>query len=129
MTGDSVKVTRLIHIGEQGFSADEDSMAMVEILLLSFVGELLVTPLSTSGGLAQAYGAIRPWLVDVKGNDQFCVRAQSVDLCYQAFMIFLPVKKECWWLQRHPPSVVPSNVQLASNPTFFDDLGSFGFTF
>jgi xyloglucan fucosyltransferase len=60
MTGDSVKVTRLIHIGEQGFSADEDSMAMVEILLLSFVGELLVTPLSTSGGLAQAYGATRP---------------------------------------------------------------------
>jgi hypothetical protein len=37
--------------------------------------------------------------------------------------------KECWWLQRHPPSVVPSNVQLASNLTFFDDLGSFGFTF
>jgi hypothetical protein len=46
-----VKVTRLIHRGKQGFSADEDSMAMVEILLLSFVGELLVTPLSTSVAL------------------------------------------------------------------------------
>jgi hypothetical protein len=28
VTGDSVKVTRLIHRGKQGFSADEDSMAI-----------------------------------------------------------------------------------------------------
>ena len=80
--GDTVKITQLTHRGEQGFSVDEDNMAMVEILLLSFVDELLVTPLSTFGGLAQAYGAIRPWFVDVK-DDRSCVRAQAVDLCYQ----------------------------------------------
>ncbi|KAG0589915.1 hypothetical protein KC19_1G057100 [Ceratodon purpureus] len=83
-TGDTVKVTQLTQRGKQGFSADEDIMAMVEILLLSFVDELLVTPLSTFGGLAQAYGGIRPWFVDVKNDDHSCVRAQSVDLCYQA---------------------------------------------
>jgi len=58
-------------------------MAMVEILLLSFVDELLVTPLSTFGGLAQAYGATLPWFVEVKKTGRSCVRAQSVDLCYQ----------------------------------------------
>ena len=90
-------------------------MAIVEILLLSFVGELLLNLLSTSNGLTQGYGAIR--LVDGKGSDQFCVRAESVDLCYKAFMIFLPVKKECWWLQRHLPSVVVTRISYTPVPT------------
>lgn len=72
VTGDTVKVTQLTTRGKQGFSADEDNMAMGEILLLSFVDELLRTPLSTFGGLPLAYGAIRPWFVDVKKNDRSC---------------------------------------------------------
>jgi len=82
--GETVKVTQLTHREKQGFSTAEDHMAMVEILLLSFVDELLVTPLSTFGGLAQAYGAIIPWFIEVKKNKGSCVRAQTVDLCYQA---------------------------------------------
>lgn len=82
-TGETVKITQLTHRGQQGFGTDEDHKAMVEIMLLSFVDELLVTPLSTFGGLAQAYGAIIPWFVGVKKNDVSCVRAQTLDLCYQ----------------------------------------------
>ena len=82
-TGETVKVTQLTQRGQQGFSVDEDHHAMVEIMLLSFVDELLVTPLSTFGGIAQAYGAIVPWFIEVKKNAGSCVRAQSLDLCYQ----------------------------------------------
>lgn len=82
--GKTVKITQLTHREKQGFSRAEDHMAMVEILLLSFVDELLVTPLSTFGGLAQAYGSIIPWFVEVKRKEGSCVRAQTVDLCYQA---------------------------------------------
>ncbi|KAG0578811.1 hypothetical protein KC19_4G051000 [Ceratodon purpureus] len=82
-TGETVKITQLTHRGQQGFSTDEDLKAMVEIMLLSLVDELLVTPLSTFGGLAQAYGAILPWFVEVKKDDVPCARAQTFDLCYQ----------------------------------------------
>lgn len=82
-TGETVKITQLTHRGQQGFGTDEDLKAMVEIMLLSFVDDLLVTPLSTFGGLAQAYGAIVPWFVQVKKGDGPCVRAQTLDLCYQ----------------------------------------------
>jgi xyloglucan fucosyltransferase len=94
----SVKVSQLTHREKQRFGTDDDHKAMVEILLLSFVDELLVTPLSTFGGLAQAYGAIMPWFVEVKRNHRgSCVRAQTVDLCYQTAN---------WWYDcPHEPSV------------------------
>lgn len=82
-TGETVMVTQLTHRGKQGFGSDDDVMAMIEILLLSFVDKLLITPLSTFGGLAQAYGAIIPWFVEMKKNSVSCTRAQTPDLCYQ----------------------------------------------
>lgn len=84
--GDIVRVAQLSHRGEQSFSANEDAQALVEILLLSFVDNLIVTPLSTFGGLAQAYGRLTPWMFETKVLRRYagsCVRAQSVDLCYQ----------------------------------------------
>lgn len=82
--GNIVRVAQLTNRETQQFSVNEDNIAMVEIILLSLVDDLLVTPLSTFGGLAQAYGAIVPWFVEVKSRwGSSCVRAQTVDICYQ----------------------------------------------
>lgn len=103
----TVKVTQLSHRERQGFSTDDDHMAMVEILLLSFVDELLVTPLSTFGGLAQAYGAIIPWFVEVKRNKGSCVRAQTVDLCYQTSHAKYDCPHESNLHRKKIPDIVP----------------------
>lgn len=105
--GKTVKVTQLTHREKQGFSRAEDHMAMVEILLLSFVDELLVTPLSTFGGLAQAYGAIIPWFVEVKRKEGSCVRAQTVDLCYQASHSLYDCPHEANLHRKKIPDTVP----------------------
>lgn len=103
----TVKVSQLTHQEKQRFGTDDDHKAMVEILLLSFVDELLVTPLSTFGGLAQAYGAILPWFVEVKRNRGSCVRAQTVDLCYQTANWWYDCPHEPSLHRRKIPDAVP----------------------
>ncbi|KAH8932227.1 hypothetical protein BDL97_19G060600 [Sphagnum fallax] len=86
ITGDVVRVAQISHEGEQHFGASADAQALAEILLLSFVDDLIATPFSTFGGLAQAYGAIKPWFFETKilrKKARTCVRAQSIDVCYQ----------------------------------------------
>lgn len=85
INGNIVRVAQLTNRETQQFSVNEDNIAMVEIILLSLVDDLLVTPLSTFGGLAQAYGAIIPWFLEVKSRwgSTSCVRAQTADICYQ----------------------------------------------
>lgn len=58
--------------------------ALLEVIHLSLSQTLLVTPRSTFGGLAQAYGALRPWFIETREDTIApCIRAQTVDVCYQ----------------------------------------------
>jgi hypothetical protein len=64
VTGDVVQESQISHQGEQSFNASRDAQALVEILQLSFVDDLIATPFSTFGRLAQAYGALQPWFFE-----------------------------------------------------------------
>lgn len=84
LTGESVGFVQLTHEADQQWGFEPDTQALVEIVLLSLADEMLVTPLSTFGGVAQAYGGLKPWIVEHTDNSLgSCVRASSVDLCYQ----------------------------------------------
>ncbi|CAK9878401.1 unnamed protein product [Sphagnum jensenii] len=64
VTGDVVQESQISHQGEQSFNASRDAQALVEILQLSFVDDLIATPFSTFGRLAQAYGVLQPWFFE-----------------------------------------------------------------
>lgn len=73
---------------EQQLSEAEDIQAFVEIMLLSLSDQLLVTPSSTFGSIAQGYGALVPWFIETRGDEEgrvykSCERAQSIDICHQ----------------------------------------------
>lgn len=72
--------------GTQQFSIQADVEAFKEALLLSFSDQLLVTPMSTLGSVAQAYGALIPWFIDVRKDGWFsrfgtCQRGQTIEAC------------------------------------------------
>ncbi|KAL2623532.1 hypothetical protein R1flu_003737 [Riccia fluitans] len=79
-----VKVIQLSHYGFQPFHLDGDFQAFAELLMLSLVDEIFTSPLSTFGYVAQAYGGLRPLLIefDPRRNTN-CQRGQSSDGCYQ----------------------------------------------
>ncbi|CAK9867831.1 unnamed protein product [Sphagnum jensenii] len=83
-TGEAIGLIQLTHDNTQTFSLEEDVQALTEIICLSLSDHLFVTPFSTFGGLAQGYGALTPWFIDIqKDSKSDCVRAQSMDTCYQ----------------------------------------------
>lgn len=83
-TGESIGLIQLTHDDTQAFSVEEDLQALTEIIGLSLSDHLFVTPLSTFGGLAQAYGALVPWFIESRLVTEVpCVRAQTSDTCYQ----------------------------------------------
>jgi len=105
--GEKVTVVQLTQKFEQGWTVEEDAQALVEIILLSFSDDIIVTPMSTFGGVAHAYGALVPWFVQtppwfVDHPDDYgeptgppCIRGQTIDTCQH-----VPQKKfEC----RHDP--------------------------
>ncbi|CAM6100092.1 unnamed protein product [Calypogeia fissa] len=82
-TGDGLGLVQLTHESEAQHFGSEDVEAFVEIICLSLSDALLVTPVSTFGGLAQAYGALRPWFINVDDDGgPACARAKSVDVCF-----------------------------------------------
>ncbi|CAM6091805.1 unnamed protein product [Calypogeia fissa] len=85
VTGESVGLVQLSHASSQKWGFEPHTQALAEIILLSLSDEMLVTPLSTFGGVAQAYGGLKPWIVDHSKSTsaESCVRASSVDVCYQ----------------------------------------------
>ncbi|BBN16453.1 xyloglucan fucosyltransferase [Marchantia polymorpha subsp. ruderalis] len=84
VTGESVGLLQLTHDDEQRWGLEPDTQALVEVILLSLSDTMLVTPLSTFGGVAQAYGGLRPFIIEQsKREGGSCVRADSVDMCYQ----------------------------------------------
>lgn len=83
-TGDAVALVQLTHEGNQYFSVEVDRQALVEILSLSLADHLILTPLSTFGALAQGYGSLTPWYIDLRKETATpCVRALSREPCYQ----------------------------------------------
>lgn len=81
---EDVAIVQVTRGKEQHFNDEEDKQALTEILSLSFADYLFVTPLSTFGGLAQGYGGLLPWFIDNRPSSELnCVRAQTVDTCYQ----------------------------------------------
>lgn len=69
---------------EQRFGPDVYDQVLVEVLWLSLSHTLLLSPQSTFGGLAQAYGALTPWFIEARDDVTTpCQYAQTVDNCYQ----------------------------------------------
>jgi len=110
---------------EQGFTIEEDAQALVEAILLSFSDKIIVTPMSTFGGVAHAYGAFVPWFArkikrfhekpehEHEPTGIPCVRGQTIDACQH----FPPKPFEC---PRDPDFHGTSVVALA--PYFRDCL-------
>jgi len=87
--GEHVTVVQVSSRHEQSyFNREEDEQALVEIILLSFSDDVIVSPRSTFGNVAHAYGALQPWVIAaqdvIEGDSQqaSCLKAQSVDACY-----------------------------------------------
>lgn len=69
---------------QQRFGPEVYDQVLVEVLWLSLSHTLLVSPQSTFGGLAQAYGALTPWFIESRDDVATpCQYAQTVDNCYQ----------------------------------------------
>ncbi|KAL3696673.1 hypothetical protein R1sor_010749 [Riccia sorocarpa] len=85
LTGETVGFVQISQGQSQHWSREEDMQALTEIILLSFSDQLLVTPVSTFGGLAEAYGGLTPWYIEYRENylGPSCQRAQTVDVCNQ----------------------------------------------
>lgn len=90
LNGEEVRIVQLSHEMSQTYGLEVDRQSLTEIMMLSFCDDLLVTPLSTFGGLAQAYGNLVPWIVEFRQDDSAsssswppCQRGQTVDVCYQ----------------------------------------------
>lgn len=83
-TGESVALVQVTHEDTQEFGVEVDRQALAEVIGLSFADDLFVTPISTYGGLAQAYGALRPWFIEIRKHvPKPCTRGVTVDICYQ----------------------------------------------
>ncbi|KAH9569476.1 hypothetical protein CY35_03G135900 [Sphagnum magellanicum] len=80
--GENVTVVQLSNRHDQGFTVEEDIQALTEMIFLSFSDDLIVTPRSTFGIVAQGYGALKPWFVGMEVSDPPCTRGQTVDGCY-----------------------------------------------
>ncbi|KAL2622141.1 hypothetical protein R1flu_002346 [Riccia fluitans] len=89
MNGEEVTLVQLSQVRTQLYGLDVDRQSLIEIFLLSFSDYLVVTPRSTFGGLAQAYGNLIPWFLEFRNDEPGtverapCQQAQTVDVCYQ----------------------------------------------
>ncbi|KAG6550898.1 hypothetical protein Mapa_007512 [Marchantia paleacea] len=80
----TLKLLQLTHAGFQAFDLDGDFQAFAELIILSLTDELMTSPMSTFGYIAQAYGGLRPWLIEFSQKKSMnCEQGQSSDACYQ----------------------------------------------
>ncbi|KAG0601939.1 hypothetical protein M758_11G149500 [Ceratodon purpureus] len=81
----AVGIYQLSHGAVQKFGLEEDIQALAEVMCLSFSDELFVTPLSTFGSMAQAYGALTPYFLEYRNNSSLppCERGHTIDPCHQ----------------------------------------------
>jgi hypothetical protein len=82
--GENVTVVQLSNRLEQTLNSarDEDEQELTEIILLSLCDDIIVNPISELGGVAKAYGALLPWVIETQSIDVGCVRGPTVDACY-----------------------------------------------
>lgn len=81
----AVGIVQLSQGGVQKFGLEEDIQALAEVMCLSFSDDLFVTPVSTFGGMAQAYGAVTPYFLEYRNDTTLpaCERGQTIDPCQQ----------------------------------------------
>jgi len=84
-SGDVVGVYQLSHGEVQRFGLEEDVQALSEVMCLSFSDDLVVTPISTFGEMAQAYGALKPYYLEYREDSSLppCERSFSTEPCHQ----------------------------------------------
>lgn len=84
-SGDAVGIYQLSHGAIQKFGLEEDTQALSEVLCLSFSDDLLVTPISTFGEMAQAYGALKPYYLEYRNDSGLppCERGFTTEPCHQ----------------------------------------------
>ncbi|CAK9864392.1 unnamed protein product [Sphagnum jensenii] len=83
--GEEVTVVQLSNRHDQGYSVEEDVQALTEIILLSLSDDIIITPMSTFGLVAQGYGALRPWFMGMEfyeGPYPPCTEGQTTEGCY-----------------------------------------------
>lgn len=95
MSRDVVSLVHLSHEGVQKRGLAIDSAALVEMLCLSFADVLLTSPMSTFSQVAQAYGSLKPWIINLQEQNvqsgkhaSPCRRGKSTDGCYQGAGLF-----------------------------------------
>ncbi|KAL2642572.1 hypothetical protein R1flu_010159 [Riccia fluitans] len=84
-TKESVGLIQLTHEKIQGSGVEVDSQALVEMISLSMSDVLIVTPSSTFGGVAQAYGGLIPWFIEYakkKGEPDQCEKGLGIEPCF-----------------------------------------------
>jgi xyloglucan fucosyltransferase len=131
-SGEVIGVVQLTRSSVQGSGVEEDNQALAEVISLSLSDHLFVSPLSTFGGLAQAYGALTPWFLEFRDNSNLypCTRGHTVDPCYQDpdFSYFCPHDRSKFnftgrnftdivpYIQKCPSIDTPNGLQLVTTP-------------
>ncbi|CAK9260575.1 unnamed protein product [Sphagnum jensenii] len=132
LSGEVIGVVQLTRSSVQGSGVEEDNQALAEVISLSLSDHLFVSPLSTFGGLAQAYGALTPWFLEFRDNSNLypCTRGHTVDPCYQDpdFSYFCPHDRSKFnftgrnftdivpYIQKCPSIDTPNGLQLVTTP-------------
>lgn len=80
----TINFLQLSNEQEQRNGLEVYQQVLVEVLRLSLSHTLLVSPSSTFGGLAHAYGALTPWFIEMRDDVRTpCQRGQTTDGCFQ----------------------------------------------
>ncbi|KAI8527583.1 hypothetical protein RHMOL_Rhmol12G0086500 [Rhododendron molle] len=87
ITGESVTVFQPSHEeSQQSYNAQHNMKALAEIYLLSLMDELITSPWSTFGYVAQGLGGLRPWILSnplsEMDSDPPCRQATSMEPCF-----------------------------------------------
>ncbi|XP_058192036.1 probable fucosyltransferase 8 [Rhododendron vialii] len=87
ITGESVTVFQPSHEeSQQSYNAQHNMKALAEIYLLSLMDELVTSPWSTFGYVAQGLGGLRPWILSnplrEMDSDSPCRRVTSMEPCF-----------------------------------------------
>ncbi|KAG6552343.1 hypothetical protein Mapa_006197 [Marchantia paleacea] len=84
-TKEAVGIIQLTHELIQGDGVEVDTQALVEIISLSMSDVLLITPMSTFGGVIHAYGGLIPWFIEFGPEEDpavVCERGKGIEPCY-----------------------------------------------
>ncbi|KAL2642115.1 hypothetical protein R1flu_009702 [Riccia fluitans] len=77
-----VRVHMVSHEGVEWHSFDQDQKAFIEMWLLSLSDRIVTSSMSTFGYIAQGLGALRPLVVDLRGEISEQTSASMESVCY-----------------------------------------------